>query len=97
MYLLEGRPGQLGTGFGDCTAMYGLRCGPQATASGMAEECAGSAVNTLAFTARGEGEQEDEEDRKRQFALTNKGFGEKMKVFRCKTVGNEMKKIIQNG
>jgi hypothetical protein len=81
MHLFEGRPGQLGTGFGDCTARYGFRCGPQATASGMAEEGAGSAVDTLAFTAPGEGEKEDEEDRKRQFALTNKGFGGKMKVF----------------
>jgi hypothetical protein len=97
MHLFEGRPGQLGTGFGDCTAMYGFRFGPQATASGMAEKCAGFAVNALAFTAGGEGEQKDEKDGKRQFALTNKGFGGKMEVFRGKTVRNELKKIIQNG
>jgi len=48
----------------------------------MAEKCTGFAVNALAFTARGEGEQKDEEDGKRQFALTNKGFGGKKEVFR---------------
>jgi hypothetical protein len=48
----------------------------------MAEKGTGFAVNALAFTARGEGEQKDEEDGQRQFALTNKGFGGKQKIFR---------------
>jgi hypothetical protein len=62
----------------------------------MAEKRAGFAVDALAFTAGGEGQQKDEEDGKRQFALTNKGLGGKMEVFRGKTVGNELKKSIQN-
>ena len=62
----------------------------------MAEKRAGFAVDALAFTAGGEGQQKDEEDGKRQFALTNKGLGGKIEVFRGKTVGNELKKSIQN-
>ena len=77
--------------------MNRFRLGPQTTTAGMAEKCTGFAVNALAFTARGEGEQKDEEDGKRQFALTNKGFGGKMEVFRGKAVRNELKKSIQNG
>ena len=62
----------------------------------MAEKRTGFAVDALAFTAGGEGQQKDEEDGKCQFALTNKGFGGKREVFRRKTVGNELKKSIQN-
>jgi hypothetical protein len=96
MHLLEGLPGQLGAGFGDRAAMNRFRLGPQATAAGMAEKGTGFAVNALVFTASGEGQQEDEEYGKRQFALTNKSFKGKMKVFRGETVWNELKKIIQN-
>jgi hypothetical protein len=77
--------------------MNGFRFGPQATAAGMAKKCTGFTVDALAFTAGSQREQKDEEDGKRQFALTNKSFGGKMKVFRGKTVGNELKKSIQNG
>ena len=77
--------------------MNGFRVGPQATAAGMAEKSAGFAINALVLTTRGEREQKDEEDGKRQFALTNKGFGGKMEVFRGKAVRNELKKSIQNG
>lgn len=47
----------------------------------MAEKRTGFAVDALVFTAGGEGQQKDEEDGKRQFALTNKGLGKKMEVF----------------
>lgn len=70
--------------------MNGFRLGPQATAAGMAEKGAGFTLHTLAFTAGSEGEQKDEENGKRQFALTNKGLGRKMEVFRGKTVGNDL-------
>ena len=48
----------------------------------MAEKSAGFAINALVLTTRGEREQKDEEDGKRQFALTKEGFGGKMEVFR---------------
>jgi hypothetical protein len=47
----------------------------------MAEKCTGFAINTLAFTAGGEGKQKDEEDGKRQLALTNKRLGRKKVLF----------------
>ena len=69
--------------------MNRFRIGPESAAAGLAEEGAGFAFYTLAFAAGGEGQQKDEEDRKCQFALTNKSFRGKMKVFRGKTAGNE--------
>lgn len=77
--------------------MNRFRFGPQAAAAGMAEKRAGFAINPLAFTAGGEGQQKDEEDGKRQCALTNKGLGDKIAIFRGKTVSNELENSIQNG
>ena len=77
--------------------MNRFRIGPKAAASGLAEKGAGFTFNALALAAGNQRQQKNEEDWKRQFTLTNKGLGGKMEVFGGKTLGNQLKKSIQNG
>jgi len=73
MHLFKGRPGNVGTGFRQGTAMHGLRVGPEPTTARLPEQCADFAIHALALPTSGQKQQQYKECRQRQFSTSSKG------------------------